>query len=120
MKLLIRLIINAAALWVTAAILPDMSIEEGFGSLLLVTLIFGLVNTFIRPVAKLLTLPIRMATLGLFTIVVNGFMVMITAWLLDALVLDGGFFGQLLTAIAAAIIISIISTVLSIFIRDND
>ena len=80
MKLLIRLLVNAVALWVTAAILPGLTLEGGFFNLLLVALIFGAVNTFIKPLAKLLTLPIRVATLGLFTIVVNAFMVLLTTW----------------------------------------
>lgn len=120
MRLLIRLAINAVALWVTAAILPDMSIEEGFGNLLLVALIFGVVNTLIRPIVKLLALPLRVMTLGLITIVINGLMVIITAWFVDVLVLDGGFFRQLLIGTAAAIIISVISTVLSFLLPDGE
>lgn len=120
MRLLIRLAINIVALWLTAAILPDMSIADGFVNLLLVALIFGLVNTFIKPIAKLLTLPLRVVTLGLFTIVVNALMVMLTAWLVDALVLDGSFWNQLVTAILAALIISIVSIVLRVFLPDDD
>lgn len=120
MRLVVRLLINAAAIWVAAAILPDISLEGGFWDLLLVALIFGVVNTFIRPVAKLLALPLRVATLGLFTLVVNALMVMLTAWVADVLVLEGGFFQQLLVAILAAIIISVVSTVLSWFLPDGD
>jgi putative membrane protein len=120
MRLVIRLLINAAALWVTAEILPDMSIEDGFGNLLLAALIFGLVNTFIRPIARLLTLPISLATLGLFTVVVNALMVMLTGFLVDVLSLDGGFVNQLLTAIVASILISIVSTALSWLLPDRD
>lgn len=118
LRLLIRLLINAGALWATAAILPDLSIEDGFWNLLLVALVFGLVNTLIRPVARLLTLPLRLMTLGLFTIVVNGLMVVLTAWLVDVLVIEGGFFNQVLIGTAAAIIITVISTALSIVLPD--
>ncbi len=120
MRLAIRLLINAGAIWVAAAVLPDLAIADGIGSLLLVALIFGLINAFIRPIARLLTLPIRILTLGLFSIVVNGFMVMITAWLIDALTLSGGFWNQLLTAILAAIIIGVVSSVLGWVLPDGD
>jgi putative membrane protein len=119
-KLLIRLLISAAALWGAAEILPNMAIEDGLGNLLLVALIFGIVNALIRPVAKLLTLPLRVTTLGLFTIVVNGLMVVITSWVLDVLVLDGGILGQLLVGTAAAVIISLISVVLSFILPDAE
>lgn len=120
MRLIIRLLINAAAIWLTAEFLPGMSVADGFGNLLLVAVIFGVVNAFIRPIAKLLTLPLRIVTLGLFTIVINGFMVMLTAWLVDALTLDGGFFNQLFTAIVASIVIGAISTVLTWLLPDGD
>ena len=120
MKILIRLLINALALWVTAAILPGLTLKDGFLNLLIVALIFGAVNAFIKPIAKLLTLPLRVATLGLFTIVVNAFMVLLTDWLTDLITLDGGFFEQFLTALGAALIISIVSTVLSVVLPDGD
>jgi putative membrane protein len=120
MKILIRLAINGAALWATAAFLPAMAIQDGFLNLVIVAAIFGVVNALIRPVAKLLTLPLRAATLGLFTLIVNGAMVVITAWITDLLVLDGGFFKQLLVGTGAALLISLISTVLSFLLPDGD
>ena len=106
-------------LWATAAFLPSMAIKDGFLNLLIVAAIFGVVNALIRPVAKLLTLPLRAATLGLFTLIVNGSMVVVTAWISDLLELDGGIFKQLLVGTAAALIISLISTVLSFVLPDG-
>jgi putative membrane protein len=119
MKILIRLAINAAALWGTAWFLPSMAIQDGFVNLLIVAAIFGVVNALIRPVARLLTLPLRAATLGLFTLIVNGAMVVVTAWISDLLVLDGGILKQLMVGTAAALIISLISTVLSFVLPDG-
>jgi putative membrane protein len=112
MNLLLRLLINAFALWATAELLPGFAFDGSFWELLLVALIFGLVNTFIRPIVRLLTLPLTVITLGLFTFVVNGLMLMLTAAISDSLSLDGGFFRQFFTAIVGAIIISIVSMVL--------
>ncbi len=120
MRLIIRLLINAAAIWVTARALPGISVADGFGNVLLVAVIFGVVNAFIRPIAKLLTLPLRIVTLGLFTFVINGLMVMLTAGLVDVLSLEGGFFRQLFTAILASILIGAVSMVLTWIVPDND
>jgi putative membrane protein len=118
-RIIVRLAINAVALWATAAFLPSVAIKEGFLNLLIVAAIFGVVNALIRPVAKLLTLPLRAATLGLFTLIVNGAMVVVTAWISDVLVLDGGIFKQLLVGAAAALIISVISTVFSLVLPEG-
>lgn len=119
MRILVRLAINAAAFWVTATVLPNLEIDGGARNLVLVALVFGLVNTFIRPVARLLTLPLRAMTLGLFTLVVNGLMVVITTWIVGVLSLEGGFVSQTLTAIAAAAIISVVSAVLGWIVPDS-
>lgn len=118
MRILVRLAINAAAFWVTATVLPNLEIHGGARNVVVVALVFGLVNTFIRPVARLLTLPLRAMTLGLFTLVVNGLMVVITTWIVNVLSLEGGFVSQTLTAIAAAAIISVVSAVLGWIVPD--
>ena len=120
MKLVWRLIINAAAIWVAAAIISAFDFDGSWVDLAIVAAIFGLVNAFIRPIAKLLTFPINMVTLGLFTFVINAFMVMITAALVDSLSLGDGFGEQFVTALLAAIVISIVSTILSWVLPDGD
>ena len=89
--------------------------------LLVVAIVFGLVNALIRPIIKLLSLPLTVATLGLFALVINTAMLLLTAWLAgDYLVIQGGLFERLLYAFLASILISIISTVLNWFLPDGD
>ena len=116
--------INDTGRWVNQ--LPGATMNQrycfdfsgGFFNLVIVAIIFGLVNAFIRPVVKLLTLPINLVTLGLFTLVINTLMLMLTVWLSDSLSLIGGLFQNFIVAFVAAIIISIISTVLSWLLPD--
>jgi uncharacterized membrane protein YvlD (DUF360 family) len=72
MSFLIRLFVNAAALWVATRIVPGVTYSGEFLPFLAVALVFGIVNAFIGPVAKLLTLPLIILTLGIFALVVNG------------------------------------------------
>jgi len=120
MRLILRILVNALAIWLTSILLPGFSFSGGALNLIVVAIVFGLVNALVRPVVKLLTLPITLITLGLFTLVINGLMLMLTAWLTDALSLEGGALENVLIAIVAAIIISIISTVLSWFLPEED
>lgn len=120
MKLILRIIINAVALWITALVIPSINLSSDILQILLVAIVFGLVNALIRPIVKLLTLPISVITLGLFTIVINALMLMLTAWLVDALTIDaGGFIQNFLIAVLGSIVISIVSMVLSWFLPDD-
>ncbi len=118
MKLLLRLVINMAAIWITSLVLSGLSFTGNLGSLILVGAVFGLVNALIRPIVRLLTLPLTIVTLGLFTLVINAGMLMITVLLSDSLDLTGNIFENFLTAFLAAIFISIVSTVLSWVLPD--
>ena len=118
MKIIVRIIINAVAIWLTALLLSGFTFSGDFFALIIVAIIFGLVNAFIRPLIKLLTLPLNLLTLGLFTLVINALMLWLTVWLSNSLDLEGGAFSSFLTAFLAAIIISIISTVLGWFLPD--
>jgi len=118
MKLILRIIINAVAIWITSLLLSGFVFSGSIINLIIIGIVFGLVNALVRPLVKLLTLPINIATLGLFTLVINTLMLMLTVWLSSSLSLEGGFFKSFLTAFVGAIIISIISTVLSWFMPD--
>jgi len=120
MKLILRIIINAIAIWVTSLVLSGFSFEGNIVSLIVVGIIFGLVNAIIRPIVKLLTLPINVVTLGLFTLVINTLMLLLTVWLSGSVSLTGGFFENFLTAFIGAIIISIVSAILSWILVDDD
>jgi len=117
MPFLIRLLVNAAALWVATRLVPGVSFDGGALPFLGVALVFGVVNAFIRPVLKLLTFPLILVTLGLFALVVNGLMLWLTSSLSASLGLGfhvSGFWA----AFWGAIVVSLTSLVLSLFIRD--
>jgi putative membrane protein len=118
MPFLIRWLVNAAALWVATQIVPGVSYAGGPLPLLGVALVFGVVNAVIRPVAKILTFPIIILTLGIFALVINGLMLMLTSALSSALGLGfhvSGFWA----AFWGALVVSLVSTILSLFIRDS-
>jgi putative membrane protein len=120
MRLLLRWLILAAAIWLTAVILPGLNFTGSFWNLLLVALVFGLINAVIRPIVKLLTLPITIMTLGLFALVVNALMLWLTVALLPTLSLTGTVFQNLVTVLLGSILISIVSAILSWFLPDKD
>jgi putative membrane protein len=121
MKIIVRILINAVALWLTALLLPAFELTSEVLGILLVAVIFGLVNALIRPIVKLLSLPLTVLTLGLFTLVINTIMLLLTAWIAgDYLSIEGNFLTRLLWAFVGSIIISIISTVLSWILPDGD
>jgi putative membrane protein len=119
MRFLLRLLINAVALWVAVKIVPGITYTGELVPFLGVALVFGLVNAFIRPLVKLLTLPIIFLTLGLFALVVNGAMLMLTAWLSDKLAMNFQVSGCW-TAILGALVVSIVSALLSTFLVDAE
>ena len=106
-QLVVVWLIVAAAIAITAGLLPSVEIDGGFFALLGVALLFGLVNALIGPVLRLISLPLTMITFGLFSLVVNAALLGITAGLSDSLDV-GGFFATVL----AAILISVLNTVL--------
>lgn len=118
MKLILRIIINAVAIWVTSLLLSGLVFSGSIINLIIIGIVFGLINALIRPLVKLVSLPINVATLGLFTLVINTLMLMLVVWLSGSLSLEGGFFQNFLTAFVGAIIISIVSTILSWFMSD--
>jgi putative membrane protein len=117
MPFLIRLLVNAAALWVATLLVPGVTYTGGWLPFLGVALVFGVINAFFRPIAKLLTFPLIIVTLGLFALVVNGLML----WLTSALAarLDLGFHvSGFWAAFWGALVVSIVSTILSMFVAD--
>jgi putative membrane protein len=113
-----RLLVNAAALWVATRLVSGVTYEGGVLPFLGVALMFGVINAFIRPILKILTFPIIILTLGIFALVVNGFMLMLTSSLSEALGLGfhvSGFW----PAFWGALVVSIVSTLLSMFVADS-
>ena len=116
-RFVVRIIINAIALWVAARLLgPEvMRVPQDVGQLVIVALVFGVVNALIRPVVNLFTCLLNLLTLGLFTFIINALMLMLTSWLTGNQ-LEFGNFGW---AIVGGIIVSIVSTILSWFFADE-
>jgi putative membrane protein len=120
MSIVLRLIINAVALLVTAWIVPGIHLgaagphptRHDWTTLLIVALIFGVVNVVIRPIIILLSLPIEIITLGLFTFVINAFMLLLTSWIAQGMELGFRVDG-FLPALLGALITSVVSFVLS-------
>lgn len=108
-----RLIISAIAVWLTASFLTGVEISPWWANII-VALVLGLVNTFIKPVVKLFALPITFITLGLFGLIINALMIVLTAWLAgDYFVLDGFW-----TAFLFSIILSVVTWLLNVIFGD--
>ena len=118
MGFLIRLLVNAAALWVATRLVRGVTYSGALIPFLGVALVFGIVNVFIRPVAKLLALPLIILTLGIFALIVNGLMLWLTSSLSEALGLGfhvSGFWA----AVFGSLVVSIVSTILWMFVTDD-
>lgn len=111
MAFVVRLLVNMAALWVATRVVPGVTHSGGWLPLIGVAIVFGVVNTFVGAIAKILTFPIILVTLGLFLLVINGLMLWLTSRISDALGLGfhvEGFW----PAFWGALVVSIVSTLL--------
>ena len=124
---LIRVVVNGIALWVAALLLDGVDLAEGdsdwttkLTTIVLVALLFGVLNAFIKPIVKLLSLPFIILTLGLFTFVVNAFMLQITEWISDAVGLSFSIDEFFWDAVLAAVVITFVSWVLNVVLPEDD
>ncbi len=111
MRFLVRLLVTACALWVAIQMVDGITFTGTTVALLGVALCFGVVNAVLKPILTVLTCPLIMLTLGLFTFVVNAILLLATAWLSELLGLgftvDGfwpAFWGGLLIGITSAVL----------------
>lgn len=111
--LLLRWLILTVAIMTAAYLFAGIHVS-GFGSALFAALILGILNALFRPILFILTLPINILTLGLFTFVINALLLMMTSGVIGGLVVDG--FGS---ALFGSLIISLVSWLLSSFINDQ-
>ena len=112
MGFVLRVLINAAALWVAASLIPGIALAD-VGSTLLAALVLGLINAIVRPVLIFLTLPITLVTLGLFIFVLNAFCLWLTSRLVPGFEVHGFF-----AAFFGALVISAVSWLLTAFVSD--
>lgn len=115
MRLLIRWAINTLAIVGATYVLPAVTLTS-WKSALVAGLLLSILNTFVRPIFRVLTLPINVATLGLFVLVTNGLILQILDWLMGTGLEIGGF----QWAIVAAVIIAVITSVVNILVGDDD
>jgi putative membrane protein len=115
-SLLLHWILNAAALWVAAAVIPGLEFHGGVGRLLLVAAVFGIVNSTLRPLLTILTCPLIVLTLGLFMLVINALMLLITGWLSESWNLGftvSGFWSAFFGGLVVGLVSMILSLVLA-------
>ncbi len=126
MSFLIKVGVNAVALWIAAIVVQGINLAESSHTwtskvvtIVLVALIFGLVNAVVRPIAKLLSFPFIVLTLGLFTFVVNALMLELTAAISKPLGLSFTITHFFWDAIMGAVIITLVSMVLNLVLPDG-
>ena len=115
-SVLLHWILNAAALWVAAAIVPGLEFHGGLGRLLLVAAVFGIVNSLLRPLLAILTCPLILLTLGLFMLVINALMLMVTGWLSESWNLGftvSGFWAAFFGGLVVGLVSMVLSTALA-------
>ena len=110
--LLLKIMINALSIGIAVKVINGITFTGEWWKIIIVGTIFGLVNAFIKPIAKLFTFPFIILTLGLFTLVINALMLGLTAYLSDSLNL-GFHISGFWPAFKGALLVSIVSTVLN-------
>lgn len=111
-RLLFHLVALMGAVALTAHVVPDVEIDGGLAGLLSIAVVFAIVNAVVAPVLRLLTMPLRLATVGLFSLVVNGLMFSLVAGLSDHLSVGGP-----MSAVTAALVVSAVNVVLHLVSR---
>jgi putative membrane protein len=125
-NVVVKTVINGAALYLAAAIVPGIHLgEEGSAgktivTILIVALIFGVINTVLKPLVKLLSLPFIVLTLGLFLLIINALMLQLTSWLAGTLDLSFHVDSFFWDAILGALIITVVASILNAIVPDPD
>jgi putative membrane protein len=121
--MILRLLANAAALAVATWLLPGISLTadslaDKVVALLIIALIFGVLNAVVKPIFTLVTSPIVLLSLGLFLLVINALMLLLTSWI-AGLVGLGWQVSNFWWAVLGALIVSIVSFILNAFLKDK-
>jgi putative membrane protein len=126
MAFLLRVALTGLALWIVTLVVSGIDFVGGdttlqrIGIILFVALIFGLVNAIIKPIVQIISIPLYILTLGLIHIVINALMLWITSWITENTTHWGLYIDDFWwTAIWAAIVLSIVSWVLSLIVGDT-
>lgn len=105
------LIISALAVGITVYILPGVSITPWWWAVV-IAVVLGFINTFVKPIVKLLALPVTILTIGLFSFVINGLMILLCAWIVPAFQIDGFW-----PAMLYSVVLGVVSWVLNLIFR---
>jgi putative membrane protein len=122
---LIKTVVNGIALWAAAAAIDgihlgdDSELSTRLLTIAFVALLFGVVNAIVKPIAQLLSLPFIILTLGLFTLIVNAFMLQITEWISGPLGLDFSIDAFFWDAVLGALVITVVSMVVNLVVPDG-
>ena len=119
MTFILRLLINAVALWCAARFVDGISYTGSWQGLVGLALVFGVVNTLVRPILSFFSFPIQIITLGLFTLVLNAAMLLLTGALATRLGVAFHISG-FSAAFVGAVLVSILSTILSWVVIPTD
>jgi putative membrane protein len=117
-KFIIRWAINAVALYVAVLVVPGIDLRGSWVDVLWLALIFGLLNALLRPLLKFLTCPLIILTLGLFTIVINTGMLLLTSKIGQSLGM-GLSVTDFWQAVLGSLVISLVSVIMSVILRDE-
>jgi len=122
-EFVVRVLVNAIALIAAVKLVPNVAFNGDWWQLIILAIVFGLVNAYIRPIVKLLSLPLNLLTFGLIGLVINTAMVLLAAWLSDFVKADftlagwpGGHFKveTIVAAFLTSIVISVVSAIMSL------
>jgi putative membrane protein len=120
-----KVVINAFAIWIATLVVPQVDVGGStlgnrILTLLIVGALFGVINTFLKPLVKLFTLTLYLLTLGLFTFIVNALMLKIVEWLSEriGIAFDAGPFFW--STLGAAVVVTFVSMILNVTVPDKD
>ena len=117
-KFILRWVVNAIALFLAVYLVPGVNLEGGWVSILWLALIFGLINAFLRPLLTLLTCPLIVLTLGLFTLLINTFLFWLTSQVGQAFGIGftiEGFW----PAFLGGLVMTVVSVIMSLILKDE-
>jgi putative membrane protein len=117
-RFILRWLINAVAIFLAIRFVPGIVFSGDWVAIVWLALIFGLVNAFLRPILSLLTCPLIILTLGLFTLVINTFLFWLTGQIGQYVGLHLSFQG-FIPALLGGVVISVVSIVLSLILREE-
>ncbi len=107
MGFIVQVLVTAFALWAATRLVAGITVPDHGLSLVFAAIVFGLVNALVKPAFTLLTLPLTLVTFGLFLLVINALMLMLTAYVVPGMVVDGfasAFWGALVISVVGFVV----------------